>query len=89
MSKYPSLDCDIGLDRVREIPHECSDPDCPGNETRRKLEAYDGLLNVCERFYAELSAASKPTHPGETVFLDGVAGILLTDAYVAIAKAKE
>lgn len=27
-----------------EAPHECSDPQCPGNVNRRKLEAYDGLL---------------------------------------------
>lgn len=29
-------------------PHECDDPACPGNVNRRKLEAIDGLLVVCE-----------------------------------------
>lgn len=30
-------------------PHECDDPECPGNVNRRKLEAFDGLLTQFER----------------------------------------
>ncbi len=28
----------------RPIPHDCSDPKCPGNVNRRKLAALDGLM---------------------------------------------
>lgn len=30
-------------------PHECGDPQCPGNINRRKLEAYPDLLAACKR----------------------------------------
>lgn len=29
-------------------PHECGDPDCPGNINRKKLEAYPDLLEACK-----------------------------------------
>ena len=33
-------------DNWLQIPHECSDPDCPGHVNRRKLAAFDGLLEA-------------------------------------------
>lgn len=64
--------------RAHEAPHECSDPQCPGNVNRRKLEAFDGLLAVCKRYYALFDKAAHVE-----------AGSLAVAAHTAIAKAKE
>ena len=39
-------------------PHECSDPQCPGNLNRRKLEAFDGLLAFIEMIAGSEHAGS-------------------------------
>ena len=35
-------------------PHECDDPNCPGNINRLRLEAFDDLLEACQKllYYA-------------------------------------
>jgi hypothetical protein len=35
-------------------PHECSDPQCPGDVNRRKLAAFDGLLSATQKTAAWL-----------------------------------
>lgn len=49
--------------RWREAPHECSDPNCPGNVNRLKLESYDNLLlrlhTLQERFDAVAEIAEQ------------------------------
>ena len=32
---------------AQTAPHECDDPDCPGNINRKKLEALDVLIDAC------------------------------------------
>lgn len=73
--------------KAREVPHECSNPQCPGNVHRRKLKAFDGLLDVCERFYSQLSKEIEDE--GATVFVMAEASHLLSAAEAAITKAKE
>lgn len=31
------------LARAREVPHHCTDPNCPGDINRRKLEAFEAM----------------------------------------------
>jgi hypothetical protein len=32
-----------------EAPHDCDVPDCPGPEVKRKVEAYEGLVEALRR----------------------------------------
>lgn len=39
------------LSRIAEVPHECDDPECPGNINRQKLAMFDEMiirLKICE-----------------------------------------
>ena len=75
------------LTMVLAAPHECSDPQCPGNVNRRKLEAFDRLLAVCERYHAQFR---KEVHRDEVTALSLVeASSLYNDACAALAKAQE
>ena len=35
--------------RYLEVPHECDNPECPGNKTRRKLANHDWLVAEMEK----------------------------------------
>ena len=41
-------------------PHECDDPDCPGNINRKKMEAYPGLLAACKESLLWLHEGTRP-----------------------------
>lgn len=60
-------------------PHECS-PDCPGEQNRRKLEAFDTLLEACNA----LCNAGKT----QAVYFVRDIGVALELAQVAVAKAE-
>lgn len=35
------------LTLAQTAPHECDNPECPGDVNRRRLEAFEGLLAAC------------------------------------------
>ena len=35
-----------------QVPHDCDDPDCPGRNIKRKLDAFDGLVKALEELTA-------------------------------------
>ena len=75
-------------------PHSCGDPLCPGEVNRRKLEAFDGLLEAAKHTHDRLSAwrdsliAMKQSMTDELGRRNAVANYsALCDAlHVAIAK---
>ena len=72
---------------ARTAPHECADTQCPGNINRRKLEAFDGLLAVCEQYHTQFR---KEVHRDGATALSLVdASALYSDATAAIANAKK
>jgi hypothetical protein len=44
-------------------PHECSDPQCPGNVNWRKLELFDELLAAFKVFTDEVSTSHRALGP--------------------------
>lgn len=44
---------------VHTAPHECADPQCPGNVNRRKLEAFDELLAAATNLAYSLNSTPK------------------------------
>lgn len=40
---FHCLHCESTVGIALTAPHECSDPDCPGDANRKKLEAYDAM----------------------------------------------
>lgn len=40
------------VDRWREVPHDCDDPECPGNVNRQRLEAFEDMREALESWRA-------------------------------------
>jgi hypothetical protein len=64
-------------------PHECSDPDCPGNVNRRKLLAFDGLLALAQKIADRGHSADCDPWPEKECTC------LVDEARTVIAKAKQ
>lgn len=71
------------ITNAREVPHECADPQCPGNVTRRKLKAFDGLLAFVEKVMSRGHATDCDPWPEKSCTC------LTDEAATLIAKAKE
>jgi hypothetical protein len=72
-------------------PHECDMPDCPGNANRRKLEAFDELLESSKDAEIQMDLAAELLETLDDVWANEKAKQLETAAAnirTAIAKAE-
>lgn len=67
-------------------PHECADPQCPGDINRRKLAAFDGLLWIAVEV-VRMHCVTSADWPGSD--WRNMVGDLAGVAEAAIAKAQE
>lgn len=75
---------DALMAKAREAPHECTDPQCPGDVNRLKLEAYPKLLGIAMEV-VRMHAVTSADWPGSD--WRSMVGDLAGEARDAIAKA--
>lgn len=84
----PNIDVEANaclLAAAPTAPHDCDDPQCPGAINKRKLDAFDGLLEACG---ASLVLCNALGRNGATIAYDGISDFCVTDMIrAAIAKA--
>lgn len=73
------------LTTATTAPHECSDPQCPGNVNRLKVEACASLFCACTKLLAEYDGCSGPCEFGDRA----IAETLIEGVRTAVGNAMQ